>query len=95
MERYQRKVYNAQKSGINVFPVESGKPREQIFFTGEAQRRSKNIGVGERGLGAGGLHPLLRWKNVQKLATIGQKIGLRSGKIFVNNRFFIRQLPKL
>ena len=43
--------------------------------------------------GAGGLQPLQRWKNLQKLATIGQEIGFKSGEILVNNRFFIGQPP--
>ena len=49
------------------------------------------IGVGDRGAGgAGGLQPSHLWKILQKSAIIGQKIGLKSGKIFVNNGSFIR-----
>ena len=49
------------------------------------------IGVGDRG--AGGLQPSQLWKNLQKSAMIGQKIGLKLGKTYVNNGSSIGQPP--
>ena len=54
-------------------------------------RGKEPIGVGDRGWG---LQPSQLWKNLQKSAIIGQKIGLRSGKIFINNGSSIGQPPK-
>ena len=51
----------------------------------------RNISVGDRGVG--GLQPSRLWKTLQKLAIIGQKIALKSGKIFVNNGSSIGQPP--
>ena len=45
----------------------------------------------KEGWGAGGLQPSQLCKNLQKSAVIGQKIGLKSGKILVNNGSFIGQ----
>ena len=50
-----------------------------------------DIGVGDRG--AGGLQPSHLWKILQKSAIIGQKIALKSGRIFANNGSFIGQPP--
>ena len=43
--------------------------------------------------GAGGLQPSQRWKKLQKSAIIGQKIGLKSGKILVNNMDLLSGSP--
>ena len=57
----------------------------------EGYRTLLTIGVGDRG--AGGLQPSHLWKILQKSAIIGQKICLKSGKMFVNDGTFIGQLP--
>ena len=57
-------------------------------FQNKQFRRPTMCQINKYSGGAGGPQPLERWKNLQKSAFIGQKIGCMSGKIFINNSFY-------
>ena len=53
------------------------------------------IGIGVGTGGWGGAAAPQGWKILHKSATIGQKIGLKAGKVFVNNGSFIGPAPNI